>query len=201
VKKSVRLSLNLQEQIMPTQKIVNEHKNMMQKVLEHLHSEFKSVRTGRASTGLVENIRVEYYGTPTPLRQLASLSAPEASMIIIKPFDPASIKEIEKAIKNSDLSIAPISDGKVVRLSIPPLSGERRKQLASQVKQLGEQAKVSIRNIRRDGNKKLEDEEKAKTITEDDRENGKKEIDGLTKTYTDNMDYFVKAKTDEIMKD
>ena len=186
---------------MATQKIVNEHKNMMQKVLEHLHSEFKSVRTGRASTGLVENIRVEYYGTPTPLRQLASLSAPEASMIIIKPFDPASIKEIEKAIKNSDLSIAPISDGKIVRLSIPPLSGERRKQLSSQVKQLGEQAKVSIRNIRRDGNKKLEDEEKAKTITEDDRENGKKEIDGLTKTYTDNMDYFVKAKTDEIMKD
>jgi len=186
---------------MPTQKVVNEHKNMMQKVLEHLHSEFKSVRTGRASTGLVENIRVEYYGTPTPLRQLASLSAPEANMIIIKPFDPASIKEIEKAIKNSDLSIAPISDGKVVRLSIPPLSGERRKQLASQVKQLGEQSKVSIRNIRRDGNKKLEDEEKAKTITEDDRENGKKEIDGLTKIYTDSIDQTTKAKTDEIMKD
>ncbi|MCX5634023.1 MAG: ribosome recycling factor [Phycisphaerae bacterium] len=186
---------------MPTQKIVNEHKNMMQKVLEHLHSEFKSVRTGRASTGLVENIRVEYYGTPTPLRQLASLSAPEANMIIIKPFDPASIKEIEKAIKNSNLSIAPISDGKVVRLSIPPLSGERRKQLASQVKQLGEQSKVSIRNIRRDGNKKLEDEEKAKTITEDDRENGKKEIDGLTKIYTDSIDQTIKAKTDEIMKD
>ncbi|MGB8226242.1 MAG: ribosome recycling factor [Sedimentisphaerales bacterium] len=186
---------------MPTQKVVNEHKNMMQKVLEHLHSEFKSVRTGRASTGLVENIRVEYYGTPTPLRQLASLSAPEANMIIIKPFDPASIKEIEKAIKNSDLSIAPISDGKVVRLNIPPLSGERRKQLASQVKQLGEQSKVSIRNIRRDGNKKLEDEEKAKTITEDDRENGKKEIDGLTKIYTDSIDQATKAKTDEIMKD
>ncbi|MGA2915226.1 MAG: ribosome recycling factor [Sedimentisphaerales bacterium] len=186
---------------MPTQKIVNEHKSMMQKVLEHLHNEFKSVRTGRASTGLVENIRVDYYGTPTPLRQLAALSAPDAGMIVIKPFDPASIKEIEKAIKNSDLSIAPISDGKVVRLSIPPLSGERRKQLAAQVKQLGEQTKVSIRNIRRDANKRLEDEEKAKTITEDDRENGKKEIDGLTKIYTDSIDQAIKSKTDEIMKD
>lgn len=186
---------------MPTQKIINEHKSMMDKVLEHLHNEFKSVRTGRASTGLVENIRVDYYGTPTPLRQLAALSTPEASMIVIKPFDPASVKEIEKAIKNSDLSIAPISDGKIIRLSIPSLSGERRKQLVSQVKQLGEQAKVSIRNIRRDANKKLEDEEKAKTITEDDREHGKKQVDDLTKQYTDNIDYFVKAKTDEIMKD
>ena len=186
---------------MPTQKIVNEHKNMMEKVLEHLHNEFKSVRTGRASTGLVENIKVDYYGTPTPLRQLAALSAPEASMIVIKPFDPASIKEIGKAIKNSDLSIAPISDGKIVRLSIPPLSGERRKQLAAQVKQLGEQTKISIRNIRRDANKRLEDEEKAKTITEDDHDHGKKEIDDLTKQYTDKIDHAVKAKTDEIMKD
>jgi ribosome recycling factor len=186
---------------MPTQKIVNEHKNMMEKVLEHLHNEFRSVRTGRASTGLVENIKVDYYGAPTPLRQLAALSAPEASMIVIKPFDPASIKELEKAIKNSDLSIAPISDGKLIRLSIPPLSGERRKQLAAQVKQLGEQAKVSIRNIRRDANKRLEDEEKAKTITEDDRDHGKKEIDDLTRQQTDRIDNVIKVKTDEIMKD
>ena len=131
---------------MPTQKIINEHKGMMEKVFEHLHNEFKSVRTGRASTGLVENIRVDYYGTPTPLRQIAALSAPDAGMIVIKPFDASSIKDIEKAIKNSDLSIAPVSDGKVIRLSVPPLSGERRKQLASQVKQLGEQSKVSIQD-------------------------------------------------------
>jgi ribosome recycling factor len=186
---------------MPTQKIINEHKNMMEKAFDFLLSEFKSVRTGRASTGLVENIKVDYYGTPTSLKQLAALSAPEASMIVIKPFDPSSIKEIEKAIKNSDLSIAPISDGKVVRLNIPLLSGERRKQLGAQVKQLGEQAKVGIRNIRRDANKKLEDEEKAKTITEDDRDNGKKVIDDLTKDFTDKIDRAVKAKSDEIMKD
>jgi ribosome recycling factor len=186
---------------MPTQKVISEHKNMMEKALEHLLNEFKSVRTGRASTGLVENIKVDYYGTPTPLRQLAALSAPEASMIVIKPFDPGSIKEIEKAIKNSDLSIAPISDGKIVRLNVPPLSQERRKQLASQVKQLGEQAKVGIRNIRRDANKKLEDEEKAKTITEDDCDKGKKIIDDLTREFTDKIDHTVKVKSDEIMKD
>jgi ribosome recycling factor len=185
---------------MPTQKIVAEHKLLMDKAYEYLHSEFKSVRTGRASTGLVENIRVEYYGTPTHLKQLATLSAPEANMIVIKPFDPASIKEIEKAIRNSDLSIAPISDGKVVRLNVPPLSQERRKQLASQVKQLGEQAKVSIRNIRRDANKKLDDEEKAKSISLDDRDHGKKEIDELTRQYTDIMDKAVKTKTDEVMQ-
>ncbi|OQA01792.1 MAG: Ribosome-recycling factor [Planctomycetes bacterium ADurb.Bin401] len=184
---------------MATQNIVNEHKNMMEKVIEHLGNEFKSVRTGRASTGLVENLRVDYYGTPTPLRQLATLSTPQADLIMIKPFDIGSIKEIEKAIKNSDLSIAPISDGKVVRLSVPPLSGERRKQIVGQVKQFGEQAKISIRNIRRDANKKLEDEEKTKLITEDDRDKGKKEMDELTKLYTDKIEKSVKAKSDEIM--
>ena len=102
---------------MPTQKIVNEHKQLMEKALEFLHSEFKTVRTGRASTGLVENLKVDYYGSPTPLKQLATFSVPESSMIVIKPFDPASIKEIEKAIKNSDLSIAPMSDGKLSGLT------------------------------------------------------------------------------------
>ena len=186
---------------MPTLKITNEHKIMMEKAVEHLAGEFKSVRTGRASTGLVENIRVDYYGTPTPLKQLATLSAPEGSTIIIKPFDPASIKEIEKAIKNSDLSIAPVSDGKVIRLNVPPLSQERRKQLAGQVKQLGEQSKVSIRNIRRDAIKKLEDAEKAKTATEDDRDKSKKLMDDLTKEFTEKIETAVKHKSDEIMKD
>jgi len=185
---------------MPTQKTVNEHKNMMDKVMEHLGNEFKSVRTSRASTGLVENIRVDYYGTPTPLRQLATLSTPDANMILIKPFDPASIKEIEKAIKNSDLSISPVNDGKVVRLSVPALSGERRKQIAAQLKQFGEQAKISIRNVRRDGNKILDDQEKAKTVTEDDRDRGKKEIDDLTKLHIDKIDKLTKAKIDEVME-
>jgi len=186
---------------MPQQKTISEHKNLMEKALEFLHSELKSVRTGRASTGLVENLKVDYYGTPTPLKQIAALSAPQASMIAIKPFDIGSIKEIEKAIRNSDLSIAPISDGKIVRLNIPPLSGERRQQLITQVKHLGEQSKVSIRNIRRDANKKLDSQEKAKTITEDDRDKGKKIIDDLTKEFTDKIDAAVKRKSDEIMQD
>jgi ribosome recycling factor len=186
---------------MPTQKIITEHKVLMEKALEHLLGEFKGVRTGRASTGLVENLRVEYYGTPTPLKQLSTLSIQDGTTILIKPFDPASIKDIEKAIQASDLSINPMSDGKVIRLSVPPLSQERRKQLAAQVKQFGEQSKVSLRNIRRDAIKKLEDAEKAKTATEDDKEKGKKTMDDLTKEFTDKIDSAIKHKSDEIMKD
>jgi ribosome recycling factor len=186
---------------MPTQKIIAEHENSMKKAVEFLQVELRSVRTGRASAGLVENLSVEYYGTPTPLKQMATIATPEGDMIIIKPFDPAALKEIEKAIKNSELSLAPILDGKVIRLSVPPLSGERRDQLAQQVKQLGEKAKVSVRNIRRDANKVLDEEQKNKVITEDDRDKGKKDIDNLTKKFTDKIDAVVKAKSDEIMLD
>jgi len=186
---------------MPTQKIIAEHESSMKKAVEFLQTELRSVRTGRASAGLVENLSVEYYGTPTPLKQMATIATPEADMIIIKPFDPASLKEIEKAIKNSELSLAPILDGKVVRLNVPPLSGERRRQLAQQVKQMGEKAKVSVRNIRRDANKALEEEQKNKVITEDDRDKGKKDIDNLTRKYTDKIDSIVKAKSDEIMSE
>jgi len=186
---------------MPTQKIVAEHESSMKKAVEFLQVELRSVRTGRASAGLVENLSVEYYGTPTPLKQMATIATPDADMIVIKPFDPAALKEIEKAIKNSELSLAPILDGKVVRLSVPPLSGERRDQLAQQVKQLGEKAKVSVRNIRRDANKVLDEEQKNKVITEDDRDKGKKDIDNLTKKSTDKVDATVKAKSEEIMSD
>jgi ribosome recycling factor len=120
-------------------------------------------------------------------------------MIVIKPFDPGSVKDIESAIRNSDLSIAPIVDGKLIRLNVPPLSGERRTQLVQQVKHMGEQGKVSIRNIRRDANKQLEKEQKDKLITEDDLQNGKKQIDDITKEYTDKVDSIIKAKSDEIM--
>ncbi len=186
---------------MPTQKIIAEHESSMKKAVEFLQTELRSVRTGRASAGWVENLSVEYYGTPTPLKQMATIATPEADMIIIKPFDPTALKEIEKAIKNSELSLAPMLDGKVIRLSVPPLSGERRDQLAQQVKQLGEKTKVSIRNIRRDANKALDEEQKNKVITEDDRDKGKKDVDNLTKKSTDKIDGIVKAKSDEIMLD
>lgn len=184
---------------MPVDKIVAEHEHKMEKAVEILHDDLKSVRTGRASAGLVENIKADYYGTPTPLKQIATLAAPQADMIVIKPFDPSSAKDIERAIKNSDLSIAPIVDGKLIRLNIPALNEERRKQLSAQVRGLGEQAKVSIRNIRRDANKQLEKQEKDKLIPEDDRDKGKKQIDDITREYTDKIDSTVKSKSDEIM--
>jgi ribosome recycling factor len=186
---------------MPTKEIVSDNESKMKKAVEFLQDELKVVRTGRASTGLVENLRVEYYGTPTPLKQMATLATPQADMVVIKPFDPSSLKDIEKAIKNSDLSIAPVLDGKLIRLNIPSLSEERRQQLVGQAKQMGEQAKVSIRNIRRDANKHLEKEQKDKIITEDELDKGKKQVDDITKECVDKVDLVIKKKSDEIMLD
>ena len=186
---------------MPTKEIVSEIESKMKKAVEFLQDELKAVRTGRASTGPVENLKVDYYGSPTPLKQIATLATPQVDTIVIKPFDPSSLKDIEKAIKNSDLSIAPIVDGKLIRLNIPPLSEERRKQLVGQAKQMGEQAKVSIRNIRRDANKQLEKQQKDKIITEDDLDKGKKQVDDITKECVDKVDIIVKNKSDEILLD
>ncbi|MHC4722059.1 MAG: ribosome recycling factor [Planctomycetota bacterium] len=186
---------------MPAKQIVDEHTKHMAKSVEFLQNELRSIRTGRASAGLVENLAVDYYGSKTPLKQLATIATPEAAMLIIKPFDPASLKDIEKAIRNSDLSLSPIVDGKMVKLNMPPLSVERRIQLSQQVKQMGEKTKVSIRNIRRDANKKLDEEQKSKVVTEDERDKGKKDVDDLTKEYADKVDVVIKAKSDEIMLD
>jgi ribosome recycling factor len=186
---------------MPLKETISESESKMKKAIEALHDELKTMRTGRASTALVENIKADFYGTPTPLKQMATLAAPQADMIVIKPFDPASVKAIEAAIKSSDLSIAPIVDGKLIRLNVPPLSEERRKQLVQQVKHVGEQSKVGIRNIRRDANKHLEKQQKDKIITEDDLKKGNKQIDDITKQYTNKVDEVVKHKSDEIMLD
>jgi ribosome recycling factor len=185
---------------MPVNQIIAGCEAKMKKTVEVLKDELKGVRGGKASTGLVENLKVDYYGTPTPLKQLAALATPQQDSILIKPYDPGSIKEIEKTIKNSDLSIAPIVDGKAIRLNIPPLSEERRKQIVQQVKQLGEQAKIGLRNVRRDEIKQLEKEEDGKLITEDDLDTGKKKIDDLTREYTNNIEQIIKSKSDEIMR-
>ncbi len=186
---------------MPVKEIISENNSKMTKAVEVLQDELKAVRTGRASTGLVENIKADYYGTPTPIKTIAALSTPQHDMIVIKPFDPGSVREIEKAIKNSDLSLAPIVDRNLIRLSVPPLNEERRKELVSQVKKMSEQTKVSIRNIRRDAIKHLEKQQKDKVITEDDLQNGKKQIDDITKEHTDKIDEVVKHKSNEIMLD
>jgi len=186
---------------MPMKEILSDSESKMKKTVEVLQDELKAVRSGRTSTGLVENIKADFYGIPTPLKQMATLAAPQVDMIVIKPFDPASVKDIEKAIKASDLSIAPVIDGKIIRLNVPSLSGERRKQLVQQAKQTGEQTKVGIRNIRREANKQLEKQQKDKLITEDDLEKGKKQIDDITRQYSDKVDGLIKKKSDEIMLD
>jgi ribosome recycling factor len=185
---------------MPTSKAVSDGKSRMQKAVDLLQDELKAFRGGRATPALVDHLKVDYYGSPTPLKSLATISAPEADMLVIKPFDPASLKDIDKAIKSSDLSIAPIIEGKFIRLNIPPLSEERRKQLVQQAKQAGEQTKVSIRNVRRDLIRALEQMEKDKAITEDDLNSGKKQADDITKEYTDKIDQQVAHKSKEIME-
>jgi len=186
---------------MPTKRIVSEYEKNVQKTIDFFKNELRTVRTGRASPGLVEHLMVEYYGTPTPLKQLATIAVPNASSLVIKPFDTSCLKEIEKAIKNSELSLAPVMDGKMIRLNIPPLSEERRRQIVQQVKQMGEKVKVTIRNTRRDAIKALEDEEKKKTITEDDRDRGKKEIEDLTKKYIEQVEEIIEAKTQEVLSE
>ena len=172
----------------------------MEKAVECLRSELRGIRTGRASTALVDNIKVDYYGNPTPLKQLANISTPEANLVVVKPFDVSIIKDIDKAIMASPVGITPNSDGRVIRLAVPALSGERRSQLAQQIKQMAEQARVGIRNVRRDANKHLDQEQKDKLLTEDERDDAKKEIDDLTKKHVSQVDDILKAKTEEIME-
>ena len=186
---------------MPTQAVIAETKSKMQKAVDVLQDDLKAFRGGRATPALVEHLKVEYYGSPTPLKSLATISAPEVDMLVIKPFDPASLKDIDKAIKSSDLSIAPQIEGKFIRLNIPPLSEERRRQLVQQAKQAGEQTKVSIRNVRRDANKNIEKQQKDSQITEDDLQLAKKQIDEITKDFTETVDKLVAHKSDEIMQD
>lgn len=184
---------------MPAKRIVKEHEDAMKKCVEFLEKEYKSVRTGRASTGLVDNIKVEYYGNLTPINQMANVNAADAGSIMIKPFDPSSIKDIERAIKASGVGLNPISEAGAIRVPVPPLSQERRKQIAGQIKQMAEAQKIAMRNVRRDGNKKLDDEQKAKAISEDERDSAKKEIDEIIKKLTATIDAMTKAKTEEVM--
>jgi ribosome recycling factor len=186
---------------MPTKEIISENKSKMNKAVEVLQDELKAVRSGRASTGLVENIRVDYYGTQSQIKAIAAVTVPQHDMLLIKPFDPTAVREIEKAIKNSDLNLAPMVDRGLIRLSIPPLNEERRRELVAQVKQMSEQTKISIRNIRRDAIKHLEKQQKDKIITEDDLQHGKKQMDDITKEHIDKVDEVVKHKSNEIMLD
>ena len=172
----------------------------MEKAVEYLKHELRGVRTGRASPGLVEFIKVDYYGAMTDLRSIALINVPEATQLLIKPFDGSVTQAIVKAIQGAGLGLNPIAEGKQIRLNLPPLSGERRTQLAGSIKQMGEQAKVAIRNVRRDGNKHLDQGVKNKTlqVSEDEAKRAEEEIQTLVKKYEQIVEDAVTTKAKEI---
>lgn len=172
----------------------------MEKAVTHLQKEFRHVRTGRASPVIVEAIMVNAYGSQMPLKQCGNISVPEARQLLIKPFDATLLKEIEKALIASDLGVNPQNDGKVIRLTFPPLTGDRRKKLAQEVKAKGEEAKVAIRNVRRDAIKAMEDLEKKGEISEDELKRRKDEIQNDVKDAEKRVDAEVEKKTAEIME-
>ena len=181
------------------QAVIKEVETRMQGALDALGREFAGVRTGRASTGLLEGIRVDYYGTPTPVPQVASLSVPDPKTLLIQPWDASLLTAIEKAIMKSDLGLTPANDGKVIRLVMPPLNEERRKQLAKAVGKLAEDARVAIRNIRHDANKKLKTMEKEKKISEDDGRRGQDQTQKITDKFIQRVDELLKKKEQEIL--
>jgi len=186
---------------MAADEILFEVEEKMEHAVDYLHKEFRSIRTGRASTGLVEHIKVDYYGSPTDLRQLATISTPDATLILIKPFDPGSLKDIEKAIFASDLGITPNADGKVIRLGVPPLSIERRGQIAGQLRKMAEASRIAIRNARRDGNREADKQQKAGDLTEDDAHKLKDDVQKLTGDYEKKVSDALEAKTKEVQEE
>jgi ribosome recycling factor len=180
----------------PTIQKVNQQ---MDGAIEHLKREFAGLRTGRASLGLLDHIKIDYYGTPTPLKQVANLGIPESRLITIQPWDTSHIKEIERAIISSDLGLMPSNDGKLIRLPIPPLSEERRKDLVKLSKKYGEETKIQIRGFRREGNDELKRQQKDSTITEDDLRRLEIENQKLTDAFIHTVDELIKKKEEEIL--
>jgi ribosome recycling factor len=180
--------------------IVRDAESRMKKAMDALQNNLGSIRTGRASPALVERIHVEQYGTTTPLNQLAGIAVPEARLLVIQPWDRGSIGPIERAILSSDIGLMPNNDGKVIRLSIPPLTEERRKQLVKQVGHVVEESKVAVRNIRRDAQHQARELLNKKEISEDDQRRGETELDNLTKKYVEETERIGQAKEQEILE-
>lgn len=185
---------------MEHKKVLSEMDTRMKKSIDLVRSEFSSIRTGKASPALVENILVTYYGTPTKLRDLAGISTPDPKLIVVQPWDPSAIRDIEKAIMQTELGITPASDGKVLRLPIPELSEERRKELVKLIKKLAEEGKIAVRNIRRDAIDGIRKLEKDKKITEDDKYKNEKTIQDKTEEFIKQIDEIVKHKEKEVME-
>lgn len=180
--------------------IYQDMENHMNKAIEVFRREIASIRTGRASTALLDGIMVDYYGTPTPLKQIASLSVPEPRLIVIQVWDKTAIQEIEKAINKSDIGINPVVDGQNIRLNLPPLTEERRKELVKHVKKMSEDSKITIRNIRRDAIEKLKSAEKGHEISEDDLKREQDKIQKATDNFIVKIDQLLQTKEKEVLE-
>jgi ribosome recycling factor len=180
--------------------IIRDASERMKKAVDHIAAEFVKIRSGKASIGLLEGIKVDYYGTPTPLNQVGNISTPDFHTIAIQPWDKTVMSTIEKSILNSNLGLNPTNDGSLIRIPIPPLNEERRKELVKLVKKMSEEGKVAVRNIRRDEIEKLKKTEKQEHISEDDRKNGENEIQKLTDKYIKEIDEVLSKKEKEIME-
>jgi len=185
---------------MTTKEIIHNTEEKMKKAIDAVAREFSEIRTGRASPSLVEGLHIDYYGTLTLLKQLASISVPDVHLVVIQPWDPTAIAEIEKAIMKSNLGINPSNDGKVIRLAIPPLSKERRQELAKVIHNMSEEGRVSLRTIRREAKESLEKLEKDKIIPEDDKFRGIDELQKLIDKYIAKVDELLKSKEKEILE-
>jgi len=185
---------------MTTDEILFDAEERMEKALEVFRNDLRGLRTGRATPALVDNLRVEYYGSPTPLKTLAQINCPDPTSIVIRPFDASCLKDIEKAIRSSDLGMSPNNDGKMIRLTVPPMSGDQRKKMVALIKKSCEDAKVACRNIRRDSNKHFDQAEKGKEMTEDERDSGKEEIQKLLKSFEEKVQDMADKKSKEIME-
>ncbi|HKC62121.1 MAG TPA: ribosome recycling factor [Pyrinomonadaceae bacterium] len=179
--------------------VIKEVRPRMESAVEDAKRKLGTVRTGRAAVNLLDNVMVEYYGTPTPLNQMASVHVPEPQMLTVQPWDQTQLGAIEKAIRAADLGLNPSNDGKLVRIPIPPLTEERRKQLAKQVHEIAEEHRTAIRNIRRDANDRLKKMLKEKTISEDNERDGLDEIQKMTNNYITKIDELMKTKENEIL--
>jgi len=183
-----------------TKDVINNMKAHMDKTVEALRREYQKIRTGRANIGLLDDIKIDYYGTPSPLSQVATLSVPEPRTITLQPWETKMISVIEKAIMNANLGLTPANDGKVIRLNLPALTEERRKDIVKQLKKMAEEAKVAARNIRREANDELKKLEKNKKISEDDLKRAEKEVQDVTNSYITKIDEVLGHKEKEVME-
>lgn len=183
-----------------TKDVIASMKNSMEKTIESLRKEYQKVRTGRASTSLLDDIKVIYYDTPTPINQVAAVAVPEPRVITIQPWEPKMIAVIEKAILNANIGLTPANDGKLIRLPLPPLTEERRKEIVKQLKKMAEEGKIALRNIRRDAIESLKKLEKDKKISEDELKRAEKEVQDVTNVYTAKVDEVLASKEKEVME-